>query len=164
MELKAETRHGKGLLHEFQSHLYGIESREKRPLFDEHGKFQSHLYGIERVVMQFYMHRKLVSIAPLWNWKYRDLDVFELLNSFNRTFMELKGAPRPGVTLSSCRFQSHLYGIESDAVCAHRQGGGVSIAPLWNWKTWSLETSTTARRFQSHLYGIESTHRLRSNK
>ena len=48
--------------------------------------------------------------------------------------MELKDVSAETTYIDN-EFQSHLYGIESDAGGAHRHGGGT---------------------FQSHLYGIES--------
>ena len=74
-------------------------------------------------------------------------------------------------------FQSHLYGIESGQNKGWHSGDGVSIAPLWNWKTveggdyqackgfnrtfMELKERCGHHRqrwrgeFQSHLYGIE---------
>ena len=51
--------------------------------------------------------------------------------SFNRTFMELKGRGPPCMMIAAW-FQSHLYGIESVALCAPFCWCSVSIAPLWN--------------------------------
>ena len=78
--------------------------------------FQSHLYGIERKLF------------------YLCLTDF---NSFNRTFMELKGTQFAVVNRQE-QFQSHLYGIESTQLTRHRH---------------------RTRMFQSHLYGIESSSR-----
>ena len=89
-----------------------LKERWTTPLLSVPG-FQSHLYGIERFTKE-------------------DLQGF--YESFNRTFMELKGYAdyQQGC---SARFQSHLYGIES---------------VQWGYN------ARHAYRFQSHLYGIES--------
>ena len=52
-------------------------------------------------------------------------------------------------------FQSHLYGIESGIYRRRSTKTRVSIAPLWNWKKWSVITCSAVLAFQSHLYGIE---------
>ena len=40
--------------------------------------------------MIIYLNFKLVSIAPLWNWKAQQSDNNDTQSGFNRTFMELK--------------------------------------------------------------------------
>ena len=159
MELKEFSVYSKGRSKEFQSHLYGIESRD--------------------IVCAFCAYR--VSIAPLWNWKFGRSLLKYRCSCFNRTFMELK-VLRPSYLLTASRFQSHLYGIERSLLCRHKQEHKVSIAPLWNWKSIFLRLSkplqgfnrtfmelkesnktfeTNLRKFQSHLYGIESCCALR---
>ena len=51
--------------------------------------------------------------------------------------------------------QSHLYGIENHQGRHAYQCGGVSIAPLWNWKIIITHHITKIILSQSHLYGIE---------
>ena len=118
----------------FQSHLYGIERTKWNdwspparvsiaPLwnwkympctikFRAH-MFQSHLYGIESFHFFASSIAPTVSIAPLWNWKPGHQPPRTPGTSFNRTFMELKVAGA-SVIGSGIRFQSHLYGIESN--------------------------------------------------
>ena len=90
MELKARGSNKATQSLVFQSHLYGIESRERIVFTLKRLKFQSHLYGIEsqdhqaplgteerfnrtfmelKVRIHFRMLRNVfyVSIAPLWN-------------------------------------------------------------------------------------------------
>ena len=91
MELKDKRKQAAIARWRFQSHLYGIESRSSMPMtckgmpFQSHlygiercGRaictppffsFQSHLYGIERGWRQGKPRWRVVSIAPLWNWK-----------------------------------------------------------------------------------------------
>ena len=100
-----------------------------------------------------------VSIAPLWNWKvylklkplplllfqshlygierHQSSLVSEVLECFNRTFMELKVASGAWLGLPP-KFQSHLYGIESVQCNPTKKQVKVSIAPLWNWKFWGF--------------------------
>ena len=75
--------------------------------------FQSHLYGIESFHFFASSIAPTVSIAPLWNWKPGHQPPRTPGTSFNRTFMELKVAGA-SVIGSGIRFQSHLYGIESN--------------------------------------------------
>ena len=114
----------------FQSHLYGIESHtavgncrptvgfnrtfmELKEAWQQVMKapveFQSHLYGIESSAeRRSSVDNVGVSIAPLWNWKWRGALVPVVQQkSFNRTFMELK-VVECEVRLGEVRFQSHL--------------------------------------------------------
>ena len=54
--------------------------------------FQSYLYGIEIIKFySLYATYYIVSIVPLWNWNHSFVKLILLiLQSFNRTFMELK--------------------------------------------------------------------------
>ena len=125
-----------------------------------------------------------VSIAPLWNWKLLSSQLSSITSCFNRTFMELK-AYSIRLFFINNTFQSHLYGIESEKFGRLRGPAGVSIAPLWNWKTdprniaskepgfnrtfmelkgLMLKLCTPTRWFQSHLYGIERTGRGRAHR
>ena len=140
---------------EFQSHLYGIESKDIyfrairacvsiAPLWNwkatrtELGQYQ---HCFNRTFMEL-----KVSFSPLpwyvcmcFNRTFMELKVavgvFRRFkqHSFNRTFMELKGRGPPCMMIAAW-FQSHLYGIESVALCAPFCWCSVSIAPLWNWK------------------------------
>ena len=119
--------------------------------------FQSHLYGIESEHVDDGRCRSVVSIAPLWNWKFVwGLNGCRAGQGFNRTFMELK-AWNVVVDDAVEQFQSHLYGIErKDRILLKWCSGSVSIAPLWNWKVSGDATLSHDVEFQSHLYGIES--------
>ena len=68
------------------------------------------------------------------------------VEGFNRTFMELKGRGPPCMMIAAW-FQSHLYGIESVALCAPFCWCSVSIAPLWNWKRWWAWWTSASTRF-----------------
>ena len=112
-----------------------MELKVYAPKRNDHRRtFQSHLYGIESISLFMTMSVVAVSIAPLWNWKTGTPDGRKCAAGFNRTFMELKVGKKK-LRLFSFKFQSHLYGIESEI-------GSTEIHML------SL--------FQSHLYGIES--------
>ena len=101
------------------------------------------------------------------------------LASARPTPQGLSGAPNKQIAIFDlAKFQSHLYGIESDILRFAARSLGVSIAPLWNWKyivprthvdrhkvsiaplwNWKMVESPTLpcpTMFQSHLYGIES--------
>ena len=125
----------------FQSHLYGIE-REALGLNPSRVvEFQSHLYGIESVVQVLREIIIGVSIAPLWNWKWTCRRWAMSQRRFNRTFMELKVCVGTQRMPSRSRFQSHLYGIESSRHRRRVNRPRVSIAPLWNWKTFRPRTA-----------------------
>ena len=142
-----------------------------------------------------------VSIAPLWNWKEVHPAWTVTSTGFNRTFMELKDAfahasvfyylfqshlygiesIEPTKAVNPFGFQSHLYGIESALTFAWNFMSLVSIAPLWNWKSYKAKARCTTssfnrtfmelkakgtgriwqhHQFQSHLYGIESSYKF----
>ena len=139
----------------FQSHLYGIESSigsssstrnfvSIAPLWNWkfvvssgyrcEARFNRTFMELKVAPCSMELHAKTVSIAPLWNWKPRYRLYSELASGFNRTFMELKERDGNYPTPMS-RFQSHLYGIERCVYLAGFLVTGVSIAPLWNWKS-----------------------------
>ena len=123
-------------------------------VIDESLQFQSHLYGIESCLQPREGLRRLVSIAPLWNWKISSQLHRNACHSFNRTFMELKVKMFEPV-LEEKSFQSHLYGIERKFGHDQCWNNAVSIAPLWNWKVDGTPVVVGYLLFQSHLYGIE---------
>ena len=92
-------------------------------VIDESLQFQSHLYGIESCLQPREGLRRLVSIAPLWNWKISSQLHRNACHSFNRTFMELKVKMFEPV-LEEKSFQSHLYGIESNMGAPYKVGVG----------------------------------------
>ena len=140
-----------------------------------------------------------VSIAPLWNWKMLAAHLTSWWRQgFNRTFMELKArrarvpavreivsiAPlwnwkmlKTQVSTNKMRFQSHLYGIESEVKCAHLASNRSFNRTFMELKEASVRESVSAASrfnrtfmelkenahffwfcglaFQSHLYGIE---------
>ena len=113
MELKGSSQVIQGSRSAFQSHLYGIESAEK---------------DVESSLI-------LVSIAPLWNWKYQNLYANVWYGSFNRTFMELK-ANRSSVMLTVAAVS--IAPLWNWKILKNQRSlvlSTVSIAPLWNWKT-----------------------------
>ena len=75
-----------------------------------------------------------VSIVPLWNWNRKSPWALPKLDSFNRTFMELKFVPLVFI-LSLLMFQSYLYGIEIKQNLILLVFMQVSIVPLWNWNS-----------------------------
>ena len=79
--------------------------------------------------------RHLVWIAPLWNWNLCS----------------------PSLWRPLCRFESHLYGIETRSSLSNIwMKCTVWIAPLWNWNFWRINQFIVKQAFESHLYGIES--------
>ena len=136
MELKVRCVVAHGVeAAQFQSHLYGIERLQYAGEGMKDGRFNrtfmelkvnslftegETITGFNRTFMELKAkHRqhtrqhRLVSIAPLWNWKHL-----------------IVGDERDAIW-----FQSHLYGIERYASGHKQTHARVSIAPLWNWKT-----------------------------
>ena len=123
-------------------------------VIDESLQFQSHLYGIESCLQPREGLRRLVSIAPLWNWKISSQLHRNACHSFNRTFMELKVKMFEPV-LEEKSFQSHLYGIESNMGAPYKVGGGGFNRTFMELKENSVTINVGITQFQSHLYGIE---------
>ena len=90
MELKLLQRGVVQLGSKFQSYLYGIEIDIKNLYEASRQLFQSYLYGIEIGELVNNRTQQSVSIVPLWNWNINSLRAAYALDSFNRTFMELK--------------------------------------------------------------------------
>ena len=67
--------------------------------------------------MNFSLYCEVVLIVPLWNWNTESLLEIEEVESFNRTFMELKYLSGKKITSTQIK---------------------VLIVPLWNWNTESL--------------------------
>ena len=135
MELKERKRKKAKSKPKFQSHLYGIESFLINTVRICLMSFNRTFMELKAILRSSVSCRFAVSIAPLWNWK-------------RQCSMTICGTTR--------RFQSHLYGIESNSqIRGQHRERNVSIAPLWNWKWLWLWSMGCRRLFQSHLYGIE---------
>ena len=121
-------------------------------------EFQSHLYGIERQKKIAAFNAYVVSIAPLWNWKSSQTRSCKGSSAtFQSHLYGIESRKHSGFRLPKSKFQSHLYGIESSVGWRLKRYAGVSIAPLWNWKSVQESWSSGETEFQSHLYGIERT-------
>ena len=116
MELKAEIDSNSSIWNVFQSHLYGIESAdepdERVPRRVSIAPLWNWKWGVLflptrqrfvsiaplwnwKILLDYEQETNInVSIAPLWNWKWNISEAFNEDESFNRTFMELKGPKR----------------------------------------------------------------------
>ena len=147
MELKAEIDSNSSIWNVFQSHLYGIESAdepdERVPRRVSIAPLWNWKWGVLflptrqrfvsiaplwnwKILLDYEQETNInVSIAPLWNWKWNISEAFNEDESFNRTFMELKGPKRVRIII--------LW--------------WVSIAPLWNWKSGRAAISANSASF-----------------
>ena len=131
---KVTTGYAVAVAGTFQSHLYGIESVHDNIFFRWIIRFNRtfmELKGRHSIIMQGVPR---VSIAPLWNWKRSKALRLCLLNSFNRTFMELKDSIRSdGCAQVQC-FNRTFMELKGETALYIIMYAIVSIAPLWNWK------------------------------
>ena len=153
----------------FQSHLYGIESGSCRTLRTFLMRFNRTFMELKVMGGHWPRLGRIVSIAPLWNWKLGTQLTRQRLRQFQSHLYGIERRTEGEGHTHLGAFQSHLYGIERRLVEGERRFFGrfnrtfmelkviqrleivaplwVSIAPLWNWKKANITTRTVFYSF-----------------